>query len=634
MMMTRRATGSRQRGSFAALRTHSFVLAALISAPLSSFAATTFTDVIPQDALLAVWTNDFASLKEGAKVSPYGKLWNDPSMEKLRNLVDVEYKKLQEEGNEKDFAELSQVAEILKGGVAFYMKQDGETFDPEKLNFTGIVEIDEAGKKWLDEKLKDFGSEVKDGKKDSFETNGVTVYRVKGVTAVEAEIETPEPDILSKMNPELSTPTPQPSPTPAPTLEETTIQYAYVGDKYFVYSDANNEAIVKEAINMLKDTTTGKGIGAREDMRLLTSKTVSGPAQFNAFVDTGKLFASYIESDKEIDDVVKANISKTGLYDIKSVYVTGTLGEKSMDLDVAVSTPTEKNGLVKALFAGGPTPLAMTKYVPSDVLTFTSFSLDLGAIYDATMTIIESFSPESAGMAKMMIASSSADYEVDVVNSILRNISGEHLVTRSALNEEIKKQLEPEAAMLTSSDAFYFGLKNGDQTVTALKALVAKLKSKPETAESLDVSEREGITVVIPKGFSAEESPIKPILAFNKDALVYCNNEVQLQEVLRALNGKLASPLTAQDAYKSLVGSLKKDNMYSLTYSPKGSIRDGINQLREMADQGFLDNLEGFEADMIPTAEVAEKYFGDSYSGIYSEEKVLYIQTKILGPKQ
>ncbi|MCC6546360.1 hypothetical protein IT570_04250 [Candidatus Sumerlaeota bacterium] len=607
---------------------HTAVLAAALIAPTGLFAATDMSKQIPNNALIAGWTNDANALRESAKVSPYGKLWNDPSMEKVRQRVEAEFKKMQEERGEKEFTELSEVIDLLKGGVGFYLKPQGGEFDTKNLTFTAIAEVDEKGKAWLDEKLKDFGKDVKDAKKDSFETNGVTVYRVKGLTAGGADTPAPDPAVP----PAADGTTPSPAATPATALNETTMQYALVDNKFFVFSDAKDEEIVKEAINMVKAPSAEKGLAGREDVKLAQSKSQALDSQLHVFVDTGTLLRKFIENDPNVEPEVREKIPTTGLFDIKALHGIMTMTEKSMDMDIAVSTPAEKNGLVKALYAGGPTSLKMVKYVPATALTFSSFTLDLGAVYDETLKIVQGFQPQLASMATMQISGASAQYEVDIVNGILRNIAGEHMVVTSPLSEEIKKQLPPGQGALMTSDACYFGLKNGDQVQASLKTLLANLKKDPATADMFTMEEKEGITVVYPKTGEAEDGPLKPVIAFNKDAIAYTNNDAELQNVIRALNGKIAEPLSATDGYKKTVEGISKDGLYAFTYQPKGSVRAGLRQISEMASQGFFNMLEGFTPDMIPAPEVAEKYFGDSFSTVTFEEKQVSVKTRALAP--
>lgn len=613
----------------AAKKFHAAVLAAALIVPTGVFAASEMSKQIPKDALVAAWTNDAGALKEGAKVSPYGKLWNDPSMEKVREYVDAEFKKMQEEKGEQDFAKLNEVLELMKGGVGLYLKPQDGAFDAKNLTFTAICEVDEKGKAWLDEKLKDFGKDVKDGKKDSFETNGVTVYRVKGMTTSGDEAIAPEEPQPASTDGAVATP----AATPVPLLKETTMQYAFV-DKFFIFSDAKSEEVIKEAINLAKAPSVEKGIGGREDVRMAEEKSKSSASQLHVFVDSGTLLSKFIEMDQTIEPEIREKIPSTGLMDIKAVHGTVTMSEKNLDMDVAITTPVEKNGIVKALYAGGPTPLKMVKYVPAGSLHFSSYTLDMGAVFDEIMKIVQNFNPQIASMANMQIQGFSAQYEVNVVDSILRNIAGEHLIVSAPLSDEIKKQLPadlgPAVAMMTS-DAYYFGLKDGAKAEESLKLLLANLKKDPAMADQFTTEEKEGVTIVRPNT-GAEDGPLKPVLAFNKDAIVYTNNDVELQNVIRALNGKLADPLAADANYKKLVDSVKKEGLYAFTYSPKGSIRTALNQIREMADQGMFAMVEGFTPEMIPTPEVAEKYFGDSFSSVTFEEKQVSVKTSILAP--
>lgn len=613
MLTTRRATRSPIKGMLRRITAPAIVLAVLMTIPATIPASTDFTKIIPENALMAAWSNDFPTLKEGANASPYGKLWNDPACDKLRSLVDERIKKLEAESEDKEIATLSEITNILKGGVAFYLSQDGEKFESDNMAFTCIVEVDDEGRAWLQEKLKSFGSNLKDPQKDSYETGGTTVYRVKGIPA------NTDPNATDEHG--------------APIVPKQEVQqYAFV-DQHFVFSDADGDDPIKQAVNALKDNNTVTSLSTREDLRLFATRTDAAPAQFNAFVNSGTLIRGAVEGDPDADPTLKALLPTTGLYDIQSMLVAITMNNKSFDMDMAINTPTEKTGIVKALLAGGATPLNTVRYVPADATSFTSFSLDAGAVYDATMKIAEAVNPEMTALASMMILGQQSQLEVDFINGILRNISGEHLMFSRELDPEIKKQLPEEIRPLQSSQAVYLGLKNGEETVANLKTLIANLQKNPDTAQAIETAEVDGVTVVSIKGLGAEDDPMKPAIAFNKDAIVLCNNGVQLQDSIRSLNGKLSAPMQDQEACKAALSALDKTRLYSFTYSPKASIRSGLRQVQEMAAQGYFNELEGFDPEMIPSPEAAEKYLGDSFSSIHVDDKMIHVNARVLAPK-
>lgn len=582
------------------------VLGALTILPASATAETDFAQIIPADAVAAFWTNDFPAMRKGFDASPYGKLWADPASEKLRTFVEG---KIEEQNNLSKAAGEPTTAEILKllsGGAAMFAEQDGATLGEDTIAFTGILEVDAEGRAWIEEKVKSIPDRFADAKKDSFETGGVTVFSVTG---------TRDPHATGG----------------------DTIFYAFT-DSHFVYSQANTDTSVKNALNRMAGTTTEGNFASRADVRKFTTTGNFDTTQANGFVNTGLIFRALIEGPDGLEPIIRNAIPSTGLYDLESLYVSMKPSAENVDVQMVVATPEQLNGILAALQKAGPTSLEKFNLAPADSLSATSFSLDVGLLWDAVMATIQRMRPEATGQINMVLGMVQMQTGgVDIVNQVLKNFAGEHLVVQRPLDDEIKRQLDPMQQGLQNSTAAFFGLKNGDSTNTALKTLIQNLKNMQTGmgGSNFDTEESDGVTIVRPGGAMLQNAPTKPAFAFNEKALLFTNNDVQLMDGVRSLTGKSASSLASNPALQKSLSQVNKGGLHMFSFTPKESVGRSMEQLRLIIDSGMMgDGIEGLTSDMLPPAEVAQKYFGDSWSTLHFENGAIRMKALVNAPGQ
>ena len=216
--------------------------------PAGVFAATDFTTVIPAESLAAVWSNDLAALRKGTEASPYGKLWNDPACEPLRQFVNEKVAEFKKEMGEEGLTAEELEAVFSQSGAIYVRLLDGA----KEPNFVVISELDEAGRAMMEKKVAEIGKNFVKPLKDSYEVEGVTVFRVKGIPSTA--------DADSTLAP-----------------EETTAQYAFV-DKHLIISDDAGETLMREAVGSLKaEPKARKGLASALLTEAVAGLSVSGP---------------------------------------------------------------------------------------------------------------------------------------------------------------------------------------------------------------------------------------------------------------------------------------------------------------------------------------------------------------------
>ncbi|CAN5403569.1 hypothetical protein BH09SUM1_BH09SUM1_17560 [soil metagenome] len=608
--------------------------------PAGVFAATDFSALIPGDALVAGWAPDFAELKKAAADSPYGKLYNDPASDKLREFIGKKWDEMKADMGEKDAAKFQEAMGQVKGGIAFYImatpnfvKEDG--VDP--VTFTGMLETDDASQAWIQEQLKTTGADLQNPVRDSYEVDGVTINRIKGTKAVDAEQadESPTPTAdASVPTTEAMAPTAE---TPAPSAigKEETTQYAFV-DNMFIITNGSAKDALQSAIARLKgnEAASAGDLKHRPEAATVAGHLAPDADHFTFFVNSGK-FLKLLEEKSKAESAEAADwyskMQSSGLFDIDTIYFSNGMHPNSVTTDVAMVTPNGRHGILQALTSTSGTTMDMAKLAPADALGVTSFSLDLGALWDAGTKLSEEISPGSSSFANMMAINLQSKYGVDILNGIIKNIAGEHLFVKSKLDEATLAALGPEEAALSSSRAFYLGLKNSDETVKNIKALFDALQKDPDYGSAIEVKDENGVTVVRMKELSADAGPLRPALAVTSTGVVFTNNEVELQNSLRAIAGNLPNPLSKDSSFGRSMGEADKKNLLLFGYA-KGDAVSSVSALCSYLAASGAGDMDGFQADMIPSKEVIEKYIGDMSTSVNATDDGLILKTKLSGP--
>lgn len=595
MQMTWKGIGRQSCRTAAA----AIVLAAI---PAWSFAATDFAKVIPSEALVAIWADDVPALAEATKASPYGKMWQDTEMEPLRQYVQSEFAEMGEDMKEAGLPTAKEAFTHMKGGAALYMMAQGDTFSLEDLSRTFILELDDAGMEWAKESVKNIANAFEDPTKESAEFQGTTIYEITGTLKPDATLS-------------------QTMPGPA-----RTVYYAFEGPYYVAAEGGSNEP-VKQAIVNLKAGASDQNLHQVEAMRIFRGKAAAKPSQVNLFIDTGRMIKQSMEA-KTMDASVLAMLPQTGLYDLEALAISATPSSQSILFDTALIVPQTKSGLIKAYHDAGPVNLDMLKYVPGDALSLNTFSLDLGAILDSVMGIFQKANPQAAAMLNMQIISMQSQYGVNLLDGILKRLQGSHLIYERPFDETIKRELAAEHAIQKSTGAI-LSIANGQETSANIKSLLEKLTKDPNFAGYLETEEAGTATLIRIVTPGAQESPLGFFAAFNQQYLMMANNEVELREILRAVEqGHATSPMAQTPEMQSRVQTARAkagNELYVFSYAPAEAVEYTIEQFETLANMGLLQGMDGFSPDMLPSAGMAGKYIGPTTSTATFGDRILML---------
>lgn len=615
-----------------------WVAAATFALTLSGAApaATEFPGILPGDSVVAIWANDVPAFQKGLDASAYGKFFKDPALEPLRGFIQKKIDAAAADLSAEEKLEFQEMMKVFVGGVAAYAVLPKDASEVEDTTIVFAIEYDEAGKAYLDKQLAKIGADLTDPKKGSFQTGTSTVNTLSGSKA-EEEVNGFNPGGLD--------------------ADKTSMFYQWTFlPKHFLLTigEKENQDAIKDAVLRFTQAPAANSLKDRQDAKAIAEQVGAKPNQIAAFINSGTLLrmgaeTSIRESEAEssvdeqgnpapVDEAkvkdTMAKIGRTGLFDLESMYLTVTPSAEQFDIDFVINTPPQRQGVVAALLAGGETKLDMMKYSSSTALGTSNFTFDMGALYDAILRSAEDFSPGASGFVTMGIAQIQMQYQVDPVNGILKNIAGEHLSITREYDPSISKGLTAEQLQASpNSVAVFFALRNGAETSKTIKTLVTNLSKDPNMGSNLEVTDKGAATVVRFPAIGAEDSPLRYSLLLTKDFVVLVNNDVELQEVTRTLAGENAKPLVGDADYTKLLGEVKREGLQAFSYTPRSAIGAGFAQLRTLVNMGILGDVEGMEeftADMIPTGDVANKYFGDSYTTLHAEEGAIRMKGRVL----
>jgi hypothetical protein len=571
--------------------------------------------LIPADATFAFWSTDIEDLKKAATESPYGQLYNDPANEALRKYVDNAIQEAIEQEDPEAGARLKEAVELAKGGLAVYVTLIPDV--PDDFNLTLITELDEAGKKWVEENSASFGKDMTEATRDTMTVNGVTVYRVRGNSGVIADSE-----IDAETTPADTEAAPEP--TPAPVDSASALSWATVGD-YLVMSSTDDEAHLTTAIGLLSGENKSSLLSRPEASTTASKHLAVFPNQFSFWIDVKTAIAQTV-SNTSPDPEAMEKLSKTGLTDFNGLYGSVVLTPERIINQVTVTTPGGLTAVSDALFAKETLTLDTLKWAPEDNIGVGAFSFNFSTFYDAVLQVVEVYSPGTSSLINMPLLGLQSEFGVDLLGSVLRQIKGEHLIVTRKLDPELANALTPAERAVQTSQALHLSFESGNDVFNALKSLQTALSAHADYGKAFKAEEVDG-NVIIRNAQPIGESPLQPVFSFNNKGLIISNNEVQLKESMRGMgNGNpIPAPLAA------VVNAVDKSGLIWFSYNPKGALGHGLQQFRDVIGSGVFPMPEGTDASMVPSAEVVEKYIGDGYFTTHRREQSLEFETVLNG---
>ncbi len=573
-----------------------------VSLPISVSAAD-MAGIIPSDAVAAAWVDSLPETKSELEASPMGRAWQDQELSKLREFVDGKFAEISEDFSGETEVDMDALCDAAKGGVGAWIGwQEGN----EDFYFMVAIETDEAGQSTFrtltDSMREDMADEVE---RTTFSTGGTTVYTL-------SVVEDDDDSDFGMMAED-------------PDFE--TINYAFP-EGWFVFAVDASESAIKTAINSIGEGG-GNGISSTDGFRSAAQGEPLGDVF--AFVNINSLTTTAF-GEQGADFLQKMSV--TGAMDFHSLLGSLDFEDNNVSSIARVSVASEKNGMLAALYSTDDAQLDGAAKVPGDSLGFASWMLDIGAVVDAAIKIIDTFQPGMGGIVGMQAGSIASQYGVNPLDGILKNIAGEHFMYQRELAPEAANQItDPVMREMTYSQAFVLSFKNGQQTSENLATLIDSLTKDPDMGGALEVSKEDNLTVVDINTPGAEESPIRYSFAFDQNRLIIANNNAEMREAIRYTSGNGAAPLAGDDGYREAAASVEREDLRVFNYTSAEASAQGLEALRMALESIPTDDEFGFTPDMLPSSDIWTKYFSSNTTAVTFGDQLIEIQSITHGAK-
>jgi len=408
-------------------------------------------------------------------------------------------------------------------------------------------------------------------------------------------------------------------------------QYAFTDD-YFIFLEGPNKP-AKKIINALTNDEADR-LKDTEAYSFVASKT-DHLGDVGLFVDVPFLF-NYWENMPFSEFSAYPNLKEVHLTDFGPLGISHTMrGDGSADYRFAVQLPRNKEGLMELLTAGDENPLQLASIVPADVVTFSSWTLDVGKAWQVLMGVIME-SPQGQGaFINMMIQQTNQMLSVDLEEDILANIAGEH-ATYSKKSDE-SSQSYGMAELEAKPLAVILGTKGGDETVKTFDTVLDNLAKEPYQFP-LEKSVQRGFSVWKPKDPMMGQIRPEAIIAPNR--LIIASTGTETQEMLRQLSASGGSSLAADEEYQRVVGEFPKSDLRFFQFYPSRhfeqlatDMRTTIGSLGDFLPGGELLGEMNLDPSIVPDADWWREYFGPSGSALYVEPDALVFHSRGLVPE-
>ncbi len=559
--------------------------------------------ILPDSTVFLLKLNDTKSFREAFQSSQYGQLWNDPALKDFRvelaEKLDDATKGLKERIGItfKELLEIPQGSLTIAAIATEPAPGDAKPNDPAKPGIAGALLADtgENQKKMLDVLDRSSKQAEGEGAKVSTESfNGLTIHVVQFPTPKEEPKAEGDPKEKSK-------------PTPPPPL---------------VWTNTDSLFFITTDVDVIKDLTSHRegrdnSLAASESFVKTGAKTDSSHAQVVWYLDVNRLVKAVIKS---MSGGVEAQVQQTevlvqtlGVYGLKSIGGSFTLGAGSYDSlsKIFVHAPKPVQGLLKA-FSMPALPLRPESWVPADVASYQTMSLDIDNLYLALEEVVNKFQQGGLNLLEQQLAGPNGGQPLSFQKDVFGPLGDRITVIidyKKPIKEDSQRMLL--AVSLEDTKAFQSTLS---QLITFTGAAPDKREFQGTTIYDFALNVPDGAGAAFKAG--AGKSTVS--LAIAKDTLFLTSDTTLLEQVLRPGNANLAESASFQSIAKeypekaSGLSYVRPDESARISYDliKSGKFEKAI--LQGMAARGAgagIPNLgKLIPVDKLPDFSVFAKY--------------------------
>ena len=323
----------------------------------------------------------------------------------------------------------------------------------------------------------------------------------------------------------------------------------------------------------------------------------------------------------------EAVIEALGLKALDAGYLSIRLGTPPARFDYGV-VYQEARGLFK-MMAFKPGADARPPLIPADALGGGVVNFAWMEMWEALHEILQDISPPLAAMIDAQIQQLGAGLEIDLVQALLGSLGGE-MVSASFLDEP--DEPGENAALEDIHSLFAIGLADRQSVEMGLEA-VQSLASPG--VELFDVEEYLGTEVHVSRPFPTGEGTQQTVFAYALTDRWLLIGLGSAEPVRRALSQMKNPGRTLWERPEVRAGLLSlPPGAASVGYQEISSQVNGLLEsllaVQEMAGDDEDDDL--FNAEARPDAQLLERYFGATVSGLYRSDDNLHFTVLFLSP--
>lgn len=494
-------------------------------------------ELLPEDTIGLITIPDFEKLSRASEKAPFGRFWNDPSMNAFREKL---MNKLQAEvvaPLEKELGvNLGDYKDLLQGQVSIALMPPGE----ESAEFFSFLFLLDAGEKSqaLSEELAELRRKWRESGKET-RTEQIRGTEFTRVSFTGAEVE----EFLKRAFPgEEAGEEEEDSEEPEKATE------LYIGQsKSLLIAGEDPEAIQKVLARQAGGEVRGlsEKTGFQKTSNSLFREAITyGWLNFEPIYQRiMKMAAAEQEAPAGMGFSVEQALPALGLAGLKEIAFSLSAGADGTLVEAFIGVPEAERAGIFKVFSIEPKPAGPPPFVPADAVQFQRIRIDAQKAWAAIEAMLNGISPQMGGMIQMLIGmveqlGQQQDPSFTFKGNFISNLGDDFITYQKApRSSELEALLDPPVLVLIGSPN-PGGLAEAIRFVSMLGPVAGDMKEREFLGRKI-YSITMGVPQIQPEGEDAPEPAVIPAtqtlsFAAGGEYVALSTDAAILEEYLRA----------------------------------------------------------------------------------------------------
>ncbi|MCB2154782.1 hypothetical protein KQI84_07830 [bacterium] len=552
------------------------------------------TSQLPEDTWLLIAIKDMGALREKWAASPYQEAWKSPEFAAIRQTIEKGWDSFKEEDLKELDIDIEQILGMMNGYVGVYStmneyRADGD-YSMHEWDTAFVAEVSKKDHKEIRRVLDELLADTpEDAKKSVEEFKGEKIYVIEYYEEGPAEN---SPDELEGLQ----------------LMEEIPIHIEYtLTDKYFILCEGRSKPLRPTLSGLMGDNQ--KTIGAVDRFEDI-KRSVGEQGDVTVYFNLARLLDQQ-KANPDHEELIEG-LESLGLSGTGPMMASWGFHEGGLASNAVIAVPEEHRGLLSMLYAGSKNELTSAKLVPSNVLSYASFTANLEEIWKTVRAMARMVNPQADSILSAYLMSSVSNFNVDVEADIINNLKGEHAYYSRELPSEVKTELEEEgmSSSSVSSEVFLLKTTNGEKLVATLDQFFDRLTGEPYQIPLEHFTQR-GFNIWTMKQMPGEETALRFSIALTPSHLILTNNLIEAQDAVRRVTGESNNSLATSKAFTETLADQGLEGLRFFSYSSPEAAANVSEQLQEVFALGLFEDVDLSEDD-VPPKEWWQRYFRSS----------------------